>query len=202
MIPYILELDHRLFLLINQGLGRPWLDAVMVPLSWMGAWTVALVAIAILSDGGRRRFWRAHFPALLLGGLMALSFNGQMKKVVARSRPAAYFEHAPGGEVAIRKVERKTRRHKSFPSGHSATAFFFMTYAALYRRSCRAWVLTLAALIALSRVYVGQHFPSDCVAGAVVGAVAAWFSWLIYRKRFLPRVERQEALTPSPRSAE
>ncbi len=61
--------------------------------------------------------------------------------------------------------------YPSYPSGHSATAFAVATLLALTYR--RRWVTTLAllsaALIAFSRLYLGHHYPSDVLAGSVLG---------------------------------
>ncbi|WP_369657925.1 phosphatase PAP2 family protein [Streptomyces sp. RPA4-2] len=62
----------------------------------------------------------------------------------------------------------------SFPSGHSASAAAFATGVALESRGWGAAVAPLATAVALSRVYTGAHFPSDVLAGAALGAAAAY----------------------------
>ena len=42
--------------------------------------------------------------------------------------------------------------------------------------------VVLAALMALSRLYVGVHFPSDVLAGVLVGLLCGWLAWLLWRR--------------------
>ncbi|MDY6776953.1 MAG: phosphatase PAP2 family protein [Candidatus Nanohaloarchaea archaeon] len=57
----------------------------------------------------------------------------------------------------------------SFPSGHAALAFALAPVLSQAAPSARIYLYLLAALIAISRVYLGAHYPSDVVAGAAVG---------------------------------
>jgi undecaprenyl-diphosphatase len=72
----------------------------------------------------------------------------------------------------------------SFPSGHTADAFAFATIVSLvYRKRfiiipCFIW----AALVGYSRMYLGVHFPSDVLAGGIVGAAcSSVYYWLVKR---------------------
>jgi undecaprenyl-diphosphatase len=71
-------------------------------------------------------------------------------------------------------------RHNSFPSGHSADAFVsgvFLFYL-LKHSKYSAWrflPLTYAFLIAISRVFISSHYPSDVAAGMAIGILGAWF---------------------------
>jgi undecaprenyl-diphosphatase len=61
----------------------------------------------------------------------------------------------------------------SFPSGHAATSFACATVLATAWPWLRAPAYVLAALIALSRLYDGDHFPLDVLAGAALGVATA-----------------------------
>lgn len=65
----------------------------------------------------------------------------------------------------------------SFPSGHASFFFGLATVVYLYNKKLGAWFLAAAALISLARVYVGVHYPSDVLAGAIIGILVGW---LIY----------------------
>ena len=70
----------------------------------------------------------------------------------------------------------------SFPSGHAATSFAGATLLALALPRLAWPLLVLAAAIGWSRVYVGVHWPSDVLAGALLGAALA------FGVRALPRL--------------
>lgn len=69
-------------------------------------------------------------------------------------------------------------RDSSFPSDHATAAFTVATSALLWRMPGRRLLLLGASLIALSRVYVGAHYPADVLAGAGLGAL---WATLVYR---------------------
>jgi undecaprenyl-diphosphatase len=57
----------------------------------------------------------------------------------------------------------------SFPSGHSASAFAFVTGASAEMPILLPVLVPLAGTVAYSRVYIGVHYPSDVAAGAAIG---------------------------------
>jgi undecaprenyl-diphosphatase len=78
----------------------------------------------------------------------------------------------------------------SFPSGHTSMAF--NTAMNISMLSHQPWVkitaFTWASAIAYSRLYLGEHYPSDIIAGALIGAGSAYLSskaqaWLLYQNR-------------------
>jgi len=170
--------DHQLFFLINSGLHCTALNWFCMALSELGRWAIALVAVAVLLPGGWRAL-RRHLLILVVFVAIASGLNSAIKEVVYRARPGREFKHEiKSGEVTVYQLEEVKRR--SFPSGHSLLAFVLMTYVGQVHRRFRPYGLTLAFLIAFSRVYVGAHFPFDCLAGAVGGAfwgLLAWKTW-------------------------
>ena len=143
------------------------LTPVMVLLS---AWWVKSLAIPALGVvAGLRRTPRALPPALPLAALalvVASVASGALKAVVDRARPPL----DPGGLTALVTLPGDA----SFPSGHATTAFAAAGVVALLHPRLRTPALGLAALVALSRVYLGVHHPSDVLAGAALGlAIAA-----------------------------
>lgn len=112
---------------------------------------------------------------LLQNGLTAL-----VKGLVRRPRPFAY-----NGDPSIpEELRRSQHTVRSFPSGHTSTAFAAAVFAGeVYARlhpddPSRHWVrgggLVAAAATAWLRVAAGRHFPSDVVAGAALGALVGW----------------------------
>ncbi|MGI5936385.1 MAG: phosphatase PAP2 family protein [Oscillospiraceae bacterium] len=143
-----------------------------------GALNLFFKAMSFLGDGGA--LWVAAAVILLLfnktrrGGLdLALSLlfaavicNLVIKGIAARPRPYSTIE---GLEILIKPLSSY-----SFPSGHACSSFASATALCLaFRKQGGAWAFLPAALISLSRVYVGVHYPTDVLAGAALGALVA-----------------------------
>jgi undecaprenyl-diphosphatase len=147
----------------TQNLHSGALDAAMVFFSAIGnAGAVWLLAAAALSA---RRKTRARGVTLLVClALCALVNNLILKRLLARPRP---FDVLPWLTTLIARPA-----DFSFPSGHAAAGFaaaYALARGFSRRVSLPAYVL--AALIAVSRVWVGVHYPSDILAGAIVGTL-------------------------------
>jgi undecaprenyl-diphosphatase len=126
-------------------------------------WILAAVAIAATRGAGV-----LGTVGLALGvGLTTLAADGAsflVKDVVSRPRPfVAHPEIHPLYVV----------HSSSFPAGHAATAFAGATVLAYVARPVAPVLFAAAALIGFSRVYVGDHYPSDVLAGAALGVVVA-----------------------------
>jgi len=109
---------------------------------------------------------RDSLYALVLSGLLAQI----LKAVFERPRPthlAGYVLHA----LEHPSFFDLTGRFNSFPSGHTATAFAIAAVISRRNQRLRVPLYLCAILIALSRIGLGSHFPSDIVGGAVLGIV-------------------------------
>ncbi len=133
---------------------------------------IALCAVLLLFPRTRR----AGLAGALGLVLSLVCTNIIIKPLAARTRPWLLLE----GLVPL-VVERDPY---SFPSGHSSAAF--ACAGALWGTLPRHWRnvgLVCAGLMALSRLYVGVHFPSDVVCGSLVGALCGWGACRILRWR-------------------
>lgn len=111
----------------------------------------------------------AGVTALLALLLCLLVVNLTLKNLIARPRPFDMIE----GLIPL--VERP--RDFSFPSGHSASSFAAaVVFLKKLPRWGGLWMLLLAALIGISRLYVGVHYPSDVLAGIALGAGLGYLS--------------------------
>ena len=145
------HLEHWI---VGQRVG--WLDWFFIGLSWVGRLGLVWVAIALVLAVVWRR------PSVLLTVVVAdviADLLAELGKIVFdRHRP---FETQLGP---------RTSTH-SFPSGHSATAFACATVLASLAPRWRVPFFILAALIALSRLYNGVHYPTDVLAGGALGVL-------------------------------
>jgi undecaprenyl-diphosphatase len=117
-------------------------------------WLLVAAALALI----RRQ--PSLFVVVLLAVVAADLAADVGKYFVHRHRP---FEHQLGPSL----------RTHSFPSGHAASAFAGAVALSSYAPRVRAVFYALAALIAFSRLYNGVHYPTDVVAGGVLGAATA-----------------------------
>jgi undecaprenyl-diphosphatase len=84
----------------------------------------------------------------------------------------------------------------SFPSSHAVNNFAIATMFAWYYRRWRYWFYAWAAVVALSRVFVGVHYPSDVAGGALIGtgvALAALALWQFVTRRWIPSLVVERA---------
>jgi undecaprenyl-diphosphatase len=118
------------------------------------------------SRNGRHGVAAAGFSALLaLGAAQVISHLWE--------RPRPFIAHPNDAHLFI------TGSHDpSFPSDHATAAFAIAVSIWLRHRRAGWLALGLAALVSVSRVAVGTHYPTDVLGGAVLGTVAAVVLWL------------------------
>ena len=127
--------------------------------AWWVKWPL-LVAVGACGDAAcRRRLPRAAAAAVGAVGIAALLVT-LLKETFDRARPPL-----GGGIEAVGIIPASG----SFPSGHAATAFAAAVAVGLVHPRLRRPLLALAAVVALSRVYLGVHYVLDVLAGTVLG---------------------------------
>ena len=162
----LLRLDGAIVLWIQNTLRTPALSALLCPFTKMGHAGILWIAVSLLLliPKRTRRAGILALGSMLLGFLVS---NVLIKPLVGRVRPWLVVE----GLTAL-VAERDPA---SFPSGHAACAFAACcAWAGEARKKWQKALLLLpAAVMAFSRLYVGVHFPSDVLVGALIGAAAA-----------------------------
>jgi undecaprenyl-diphosphatase len=163
----ILAWDTNLFLQIFGWNGRAYLDRFMKLMTRIGdgyLYPVLGVMILLLD-------WDKGLT-IVLPGLLAFTIELPLFKIIksktTRLRP---FEALPGIKNLIDAPDRY-----SFPSGHTAAAFIM---AMVIGHGIPILIIPLviwASLVGLSRIYLGVHYPTDVLAGMMIGIGAALFS--------------------------
>lgn len=125
-------------------------------------------AAVVMAACGGRRGRLAAAAGLTALAVAQLAANGVCKQLADRPRPPK--ELIPHDEVEDRPDS------SSFPSGHTAAAVAFTAAVAPTVPAAGALCAVPAALIAVERVQSGAHYPSDVVAGAVIGLGNAWLT--------------------------
>lgn len=153
--------------LLNPDTPTP-LDYVFLFISLFGDWKVlgGITALILVwkRDAGEK---------LVLLFLVTMAVLVPMKLVFQEPRPPVVSDDIRGiggvGETS------------SFPSGHATLAFAYASALSwMYGR--RAYFYSFALLVALSRLYLGQHYPLDLAAGAALGLFSAYLARFIYVK--------------------
>jgi undecaprenyl-diphosphatase len=181
LIEYLQTLDRHLLVAANAHHTRS-LDAWMVFFSerlvWFPAYFVLLIVLGYLY---RRR---AFLLLPLLGLSVALAdivSSRFFKPYFARLRPC----HDPQLS-AVLNLANGCGGQFGFISSHAANAFALAVFIALVlpRRFRLAKVLLFAwaAIVSYSRMYLAAHFPSDVLAGALLGSALAWGCFKLYEK--------------------
>jgi membrane-associated phospholipid phosphatase len=177
---WLLDLDCHLFRFLNLKLSNPICD-VLMPFASGNAFffpTVVLLAILLFWKGGSR----GVVFVLMLGAAVAISDGvvcRNIKHAVGRPRPFMVMPdvHRPGEYGAMPAPASPDtaapRSGNSMPSSHAANWFAATMIAYIYYRRSLRLMLPLALLVSFSRIYIGVHYPSDVLAGAILGAGSA-----------------------------
>ena len=150
---------------ISEHLHCGFLDAVMPAITFLGngGWFWIAIAAVMLIFKKTRKTGLMMGVALICGLLVGNLF---LKPVVARIRPYEYNE-------AIQLLI-KTPHDYSFPSGHTLASFEGAVVLLLREKKYIGIpAVVLAALIAFSRMYLYVHYPTDVLAGALLGTAFA-----------------------------
>jgi len=153
--------------------------------SWPATWLVVTLVVTFLGSGWmmlgllpgmatRKLRAPAIAAALTLGATSAVV--SLLKLVTSRVRPcnAMTWCHTLPIDVPV---------DHSFPSGHATGSFAFAVFASRLEPRA-AWLLfPLASLVALSRVALGVHYPTDVLVGAGLGATLGWMGSRAYERR-------------------
>ncbi|MBI1840889.1 MAG: glycosyltransferase family 39 protein [Verrucomicrobia bacterium] len=197
---FLQSIDVRVFHWINGDAQNPVFDLLMPWLSGNPLFipAVCVLALALMWKGGARgRLFLALLAIILFVGDNALI--NPIKHLIARDRP---FVSLPESRVLVGKGGSG-----SFPSSHASTWFAATILALIYYPTRWHWVAMLAGLVSFSRVYVGAHYPSDVLLGAVLGAGYALallalmeHGWRWMTRRWMPDLgDRLPSLLPNER---
>ena len=173
----IQQFDEQALLWIAQHVRCGLLDPLMkvyTQLGNTGMLFIVLGLVLLLFRSTRK----AGFSALcaMLIGLVVVNFT--IKPLVARERPWLVIENF------VNLVPEKDPN--SFPSGHTNAAFAFALAVCVStpKRWLEVTAACMAVVMGLSRLYVGVHFPSDVLVGALVGSLCglagAWVVGLVW----------------------
>ena len=159
------DADRDLFLYIHEDMNNSFLDSVLPAIQRMGDPPVYLGICTLLCAFGNEKMaetGKLAAAAFLESGFIVFA----LKQIINRPRPL--------DELA----------EVSFPSGHSALAFALATVVGYEYPKIRIPLYITASATAFSRVYLGRHYPSDVIFGALIGTLVG-LQMIHYRKPVL-----------------
>ena len=174
MLQLILEADRNILLFIQEFLRFEWLNPIVIFFTHLGdggaVWILSAALLLIKKQYRKTGILAA--TALLIGFLVT---NLLLKNLIMRPRPY---------DAVLELHALVMERGWSFPSGHSTSSMAAGTVMFLRMpHTTGIPILILAIIICLSRLYVGVHYPTDVICGALVGMFAAVCALQIVERR-------------------
>ena len=155
------------FLESFSSLHCKFLDVIMLFFTYIGEvgviWIVLAVILLFFSKTRKCGIYLAI--ALILDALLV---NLLIKNIVKRERP---FEYSEKLKDYILYLKYKLPKDYSFPSGHTAVSFCASTVLTYFYKKKAIPAIIVTIIIALSRLYIGVHYPTDVLLGAIIGVV-------------------------------
>jgi undecaprenyl-diphosphatase len=175
MINFLYSIDLTIFYFINHSISNPIFDKFFIFITDVKNWYLVYTFLWFICffKGGRIGKIAAVLSLILIAVSDQLS-SFVLKNLVERIRPCNALPD-------VRAITGCTGSF-SFPSSHAvnnfaAAVFFYKIFPNL------KWILFIvASLIAFSRVYVGKHYPSDVVGGAIIGSAIGYLFAYIAQK--------------------
>lgn len=202
LINGIINIDVAILQFFVDNVHNPVLDVIMKILTMFGEGGIFWIAVCVvcMAFPKTRKIGFTMAIAMLLGFAIG---NGIIKNVVARHRPyeLAQFSAFP----IVKKLS-----DWSFPSGHTLASFEAAVSIFCWRKKWGAAALALALCVAVSRIYLIVHYPSDVIAGALLGTAFALVAFFIIKtlytkydldSRLLFRFEKERAKKSSASAA-
>lgn len=164
MMSLIQKLDNYILYAIKKYVQNKYLDILMTIITAMGnlglIWII--IAVALLLDKPYRLIGYIVIFTLVVSTIVG---EGIIKHIVRRVRPCNQQNNV---SLLIRKPISY-----SFPSGHTVSSFAVAEVLSMYFTQYKLTFIAIAFLIALSRVYLYVHYPSDIIAGIIVGILCS-----------------------------
>jgi len=180
---YLNNIDMNLLYFIQNHLRNKQFDILMPFFTYLGdkglIWII--ISLILISIKKYRKEGIVLLSALVLATILG---EGFLKHLVKRPRPFL--------EVQSIKLLISKPSSYSFPSGHTTSSFAAAGVLGYYFKKYKVYFFTLAILIAFSRLYLFVHYPSDVLAGIILGLLSSGVVLKMFNKRKVDNYEKSK----------
>ena len=184
LLEWLDQIDRSILYIINDTLANPIFDLFFTTITNEHLWAIpVLIGLLALIVRGGRRGQIAAVLVLITASVTDATVVQIIKPAIGRLRPS----HALGDTINL--LVPKGGRY-GFLSAHAANIFAVTTVLSYFYKQWKKPLLFLAFSVALSRVYVGVHYPGDVLFGGLFGYGMAWLVitlWVLLKMRELKR---------------
>ncbi|MBL7118376.1 MAG: phosphatase PAP2 family protein [Candidatus Syntrophoarchaeum sp.] len=151
--------DLTILYWVHSSLSNGLFDFIMPLLSYLGNKIAGFVFVILIFFFTKNRFYSLF--CLTTYGVNFIVFKG-LKHIIARPRPPTALYYHP-------EILEHIAPLGSFPSGHAVIIFMIAALCSFRYARYKYLFYGIASLVAFSRVYLGVHYPSDVIVGAILG---------------------------------
>lgn len=172
------HLDQQLFLFLN-SMHSPFWDKVMYLISGKVIWAPLYLAILLYIGIKYKKKFLLVLPFVILAVALADQVSVQLfKNLVQRLRPC----HEPSLVGMIHLVNGECGGLYGFVSSHASNSFNVALISLMFikKRWYTISIISWAAIIGYSRIYLGVHYPGDVICGSLLGAFIGWGVYKLY----------------------
>lgn len=164
--------ETRMFHFVNQRIQHFFLDHFFSRITHLGGATATIFVSLCCALFGQGVIQTAGIQALIALTISHIPV-AIIKKKYPRLRPYLVY---PGANTY-----KNPLTDHSFPSGHTTAIFSVIIPFIVALPLLGAVLLPLACIVGISRIYLGLHYPSDCIAGSFIGTAAALITVAVWR---------------------
>jgi undecaprenyl-diphosphatase len=179
-----IRFDYNVFSFINSNLKCKFLDFYMAPISYCDSinfnvsfFAILIISILILWKNKKNHFWNNLVLLSIILAIVAVVIYF-LKHCFERPRPLSIFS-----DKNINLLFEKAYSN-SFPSGHTEIIVAICTFMFITVRKYWYWYIIIASMTGFYRIYSGTHFPSDVLAGAMLGIIFAYIIIILFKKYY------------------
>jgi len=154
-----------------------WLNETVKVITSLGDTAMVWIAIAVVM----LFFRKTRNAAIVMLISLAIGYivnDFVLKNIFERIRP---FNENMDFKIFLESINMELPSGFSFPSGHTFSSFNCAIILMCFNKKFGYFALPLASLIALSRIYLCVHYPTDVLAGVILGAVTALLVFYAYK---------------------